>query len=43
MAPEMLMDEEYEFKVDIWSLGVIFYMLVTLRHPITHMDDDNFR
>lgn len=43
MAPEMLMDEEYDYKVDIWSLGVIFYMLVTLRHPIAHMDDDNFR
>jgi serine/threonine protein kinase len=33
MAPEMLKDLEYDCKVDVWSLGIIFYMLVTLENP----------
>jgi calcium-dependent protein kinase len=33
MAPEMLKDLEYDCKVDVWSLGVIFYMLLTLENP----------
>jgi calcium-dependent protein kinase len=33
MAPEMLKDLEYDCKVDVWSLGIIFYMLLTLENP----------
>jgi serine/threonine protein kinase len=36
MAPEMLRESEYDSKVDVWSLGLIFYMLVTLENPFRH-------
>jgi serine/threonine protein kinase len=33
MAPDILLknkeDNDYSFKVDIWSLGVLFYYLIT--------------
>lgn len=40
MAPEMLMGDNYSEKVDIWSLGVITYMLITLKHPIGYFDNE---
>jgi serine/threonine protein kinase len=40
MAPEMISGSTYDEKVDIWSLGIILYMLVTLKHPIGHLDND---
>lgn len=39
MAPEMLMDKDYCEKVDIWSLGVIFYMLLTMTHPLEYLSE----
>ena len=32
-APEIIEKKSYSFKVDIWSLGVIFYQLVILDYP----------
>ena len=33
MAPEILNDEKYDNKCDLWSLGVIIYQLNTKKYP----------
>jgi serine/threonine protein kinase len=33
MAPEMIKDMAYDYQSEVWSLGVIFYMLTTLENP----------
>lgn len=29
MAPETLLGKQYDFKIDVWALGGIFYTLLT--------------
>lgn len=29
MAPETLLGRAYDFKVDVWALGVVFYIMIT--------------
>ena len=33
MAPELLKNDKYNIKSDIWSLGVIIYQMVMKNHP----------
>ena len=33
MAPEVINSDNYDSKVDIWSLGVIMYILLTGKVP----------
>jgi MAP/microtubule affinity-regulating kinase len=33
MAPEIVNKQEYDFGVDIWALGVLFYKIVTGNFP----------
>uniref|UniRef100_A0A1Q3EVB1 non-specific serine/threonine protein kinase n=1 Tax=Culex tarsalis TaxID=7177 RepID=A0A1Q3EVB1_CULTA len=33
MAPEVASGKRYDYKSDVWPLGVIFYELCTLKHP----------
>lgn len=40
MAPEMIRGKAYDEKVDVWSLGVLFYMLIALKHPIGQFDNE---
>lgn len=35
MSPEMLLKEDYDFWVDIWSLGVVIYYLKFGRAPFS--------
>mmetsp|Transcript_23401 Transcript_23401/g.54439 ORF Transcript_23401/g.54439 Transcript_23401/m.54439 type:complete len:961 (+) Transcript_23401:140-3022(+) len=32
-APEILMGSNYDFRVDLWSLGVVLYILLVGRYP----------
>ena len=32
-APELLMGEEYDYKVDLWSIGIILYQLYFNEFP----------
>lgn len=38
MAPEIHKAEEYDFKVDCWSLGVVLYELLTGHLPFYDSD-----
>ena len=33
MAPEIWLSDEYSFEIDIWSLGIIMYYLLTGEYP----------
>lgn len=33
LSPEIIEDRPYNFKSDIWSLGVVLYEMTTLKHP----------
>lgn len=40
MAPEVIKQEEYSYNVDIWSLGVVFYEMLTGILPFGSSDSD---
>lgn len=42
MAPEVLEGKIYGFKCDVWSLGLIFYVLCTLQYPKIIKDGKDF-
>ena len=39
IPPEIYLHKEYSFKIDIWSLGIILYLLIT--HGILPFDHEN--
>jgi serine/threonine protein kinase len=39
MSPEMIRDLKYDFKTDIWSVGIILYMMMTLENPFSYCDN----
>ena len=42
-APEMLLGYEYDFKVDIWSLGVTIYFMLFKELPFEDKKMENIR
>lgn len=41
MAPEILRGKPYDSKVDVWSLGAIFYEMLTGFVPFTGRNQDD--
>jgi len=40
MAPEIFNEKKYNEKADMWSLGIIMYILLTGKAPYFGNDDD---
>ena len=40
MAPELCSDDEYDERVDVWSLGVILYIFITGMLPFEGLEED---
>ena len=39
LAPEIVLKRDHSEIADIWSVGVIFYLLLTNTHPLQHLAD----
>ncbi len=39
MAPELIREDDYNAKVDIWSLGVVFYSLLYKKLPFADLKE----
>ena len=42
-APELLKMEKYGPPIDIWSLGVSLYQIITGEHPFCITNEEKFR
>jgi len=40
IAPEILLSKKYDEKCDLWSIGVIMYILLTGMPPFDGKDDN---
>ena len=38
LSPEQLKDLKYDFKNDIWGIGIILYMMITFENPFSKCD-----
>lgn len=43
MAPEILMGQKYDHKVDVWSLGTVFFEMLTGFTPFTGMNKEDLK
>jgi len=39
IAPEIYLGDGYDFKVDIWALGVVLYEVIVGNTPMDQLDD----
>lgn len=42
MAPEMLVRSNYNLKIDMWSLGIILFQLLSGSDPYDYQNDQQF-
>ncbi len=38
MAPQLMSEASYSYKADVWSLGVVFFEMLTGNHPFYARD-----
>jgi len=43
MAPQVMQGDFYNHKADVWSLGVVFFELITGYTPFTGEDRDDLK
>ena len=43
MAPEVLNGRKYNHKVDVWSMGIVFFELLTGFMPFTGTDKNDLK
>jgi serine/threonine-protein kinase ULK/ATG1 len=43
MAPEVLNGVKYNHKVDVWSMGIVFFELITGFTPFTGTDREDLK
>ena len=43
MAPEILKNKDYNYKCDLWSLGIIIYFLKFGKFPIQGETEEAFK
>lgn len=41
VSPEVVSGKDYDFKVDIWSVGVLTYELITGKPPFENRSNHN--
>ena len=40
-SPEQCRNEDYDYKVDVWALGVILYEVLSGEHPFYNFSSEN--
>ena len=43
MAPEVLNGKRYNHKADVWSLGIVFFEMITGYAPFTGRDKNDLK
>ncbi|KAG5483391.1 hypothetical protein LSCM1_04939 [Leishmania martiniquensis] len=38
LSPELILEQPYDHRSDVWALGVVLYELLTLKHPFNAKD-----
>lgn len=40
MAPELLLNQNFDHRIDIWSFGIVLFQMLTGKHPFKNTDGD---
>ena len=43
MSPEMVNDKKYDYKIDIWALGILLFEMIHCKPPFPAKDTNELR